>query len=74
MAAEKLTQDVLDYLDANAELDSLKYAEKVNLDHQKIIGAIKGLQMREDVSRFLFLLLFAFVSYIQGCQCVRQHH
>ena len=44
-----LNEVILQFLDANSTLDSLKFASDQNLDHQKVVGAIKSLQINEGV-------------------------
>ena len=46
----ELTETILAYLDKNSQLNTLDYAKANNLDHQKVIGAIKSLQTHEGVS------------------------
>lgn len=43
----ELNEEILKFLDTNSKLESLQYAEKLNLDHQKVVGAIKSLQINE---------------------------
>jgi hypothetical protein len=45
----ELQEEILLYLEANGSLDTLDYAEKKHLDHQKVVGAIKSLQITEGV-------------------------
>lgn len=45
----ELNEEILQFLDKNSGFDSLEYAEKNKLDHQKIVGAIKSLQINEGV-------------------------
>lgn len=45
-----LNEQMLQFLEANSTLDSLKYASDQNVDHQKVVGAIKSLQINEGVS------------------------
>ena len=45
----ELNEEILKFLDTNSKLESLQYAEKLNLDHQKVVGAIKSLQINEGV-------------------------
>ena len=40
----ELTDEILDYLSKHDALNSLEYGEARQLDHQKVIGAIKSLQ------------------------------
>jgi phenylalanyl-tRNA synthetase alpha chain len=46
----ELNEEILDYLDKNGQLDTYEYANKFNLDHQKVIGAVKSLQTTEGVN------------------------
>jgi phenylalanyl-tRNA synthetase alpha chain len=48
----ELNEEILDYLDKNGQLDTYEYANKFNLDHQKVIGAVKSLQTTEGVNYF----------------------
>ena len=45
-----LNEEVLKYLAQNNKLDTLKFASLLNVDHQKVIGAVKSLQALGDVS------------------------
>lgn len=45
----QLTDRVLQYLDKNDGVDTLKLAEKFEEDHQKVIGAVKSLQSLGDI-------------------------
>lgn len=45
-----LNEEILEFIDKNASLDTLEYAKQHNLDHQKVIGAIKSLQTFEGVN------------------------
>lgn len=56
----ELNQDILNFLDKNASLDTLDYAKQNNLDHQKVVGAVKSLQTYEGVSDRLRLNTSAF--------------
>lgn len=49
----ELSEEILEYLNANAFLDSWEHSKAHNLDHQKVIGAIKSLQTTEGVSSSL---------------------
>lgn len=51
-----LNQEVLEYLEKNSKLDTYEYAQAHNLDHQKVVGAIKSIQIYEGVC-----LIFAFI-------------
>lgn len=44
-----MNEDILKFLEANANFDSLEYADKLKLDHQKVVGAIKSLQINEGL-------------------------
>ncbi len=46
----ELNEEILDYLDKNGLLDTYEYANKFDLDHQKVIGAVKSLQTTEGVN------------------------
>ena len=46
----ELNEEILNYLEKNASLDTYEYAKSNNLDHQKVVGAIKSLQTNEGVS------------------------
>ena len=56
--ATELMEKVLEYLSQHDQADSLDLAKHFNVDHQKIIGAIKSLEFFEGVSTFTFILLF----------------
>jgi len=45
----ELNEQLLQFLDKNSSFDSLEYAEQNKIDHQKIVGAIKSLQINEGV-------------------------
>ena len=45
----ELNEEILAYLDANSQLDTLEYSKLKNLDHQKVVGAVKSLQTTEGV-------------------------
>lgn len=47
-----LNNDILLYLNENSELDSIDYAQKHNIDHQKVVGSIKSLQSQSEGVRF----------------------
>lgn len=44
-----LNEELLEFIDKNNFLNTLEYANTHNLDHQKVIGAIKSLQTNEGV-------------------------
>ena len=46
----ELSEEILLYLDTAQTLDTLEYSKKHDLDHQKVIGAVKSLQTTEGVS------------------------
>lgn len=43
----ELNEEILKYLDKNETLDSLAYSRENKLDHQKVVGAIKSLEINE---------------------------
>ncbi len=43
-----LNDEILNYLDKNGNLDTLSYAKSVDVDHQKVVGAIKSLQSQSQ--------------------------
>ena len=45
----ELNEEILNYLANNYQLDTFEYASKFNLDHQKVIGAVKSLQTTDGV-------------------------
>jgi phenylalanyl-tRNA synthetase alpha chain len=45
-----LSEKLLQYLDGHERVDTLHLAAVFNVDHQKIIGAVKSLQALGDVS------------------------
>lgn len=45
----ELNEEILEYLSKNAELNTLDYSKEKNLDHQRVIGAIKSLQTTEGL-------------------------
>lgn len=47
----ELNQEILEFLDKSTKLDTYEYANTHNLDHQKVVGAIKSLQTHEGVRR-----------------------
>lgn len=53
----ELNQEILEYL-AKADkqtLDTFEYARVNNLDHQKVVGAVKSLQTHEGVNKPHFI-------------------
>ena len=48
----ELNDEILNFLDKNESLDTYQYAKSKNLDHQRVVGAIKSLQTTEGVSTF----------------------
>lgn len=44
-----LNEQILQFLEANSTLDSLKFSTEQNIDHQKVVGAIKSLQINEGL-------------------------
>lgn len=48
--ASDLSEKVLHYLDTHESVDTLHLAVLFNVDHQKVIGAVKSLQALGDVS------------------------
>lgn len=46
---EELPQRLLKILSDSDVFNSLELAEKLNLDHQKVIGGIKSLQTHQNV-------------------------
>ncbi len=59
----ELNEEILQFLDKNSSFDSLEYAEKSKIDHQKIVGAIKSLQINEGVC-LKFTFYFCSGSYL----------
>lgn len=49
--AENAQADLLAYLNTYDELNTLLYANEHNIDHQDVIGAIRSIQSRGDVSQ-----------------------
>lgn len=49
----ELNQEILDFLAKNPQLDTFEYARAHNLDHQKVVGAIKSLQTNEAVKNLI---------------------
>ncbi len=47
----ELNEEILDYLSKNSELNTLDYSKAKNLDHQRVIGAIKSLQTTDGVCK-----------------------
>lgn len=45
----ELNEEILKFIDTNCKLDSLEYAEKQKLDHQRVVGAIKSLAINEGL-------------------------
>lgn len=45
---------ILTEIDKVGEIDTLSFARKINVDHQKIVGAVKSLQTHSDVRFVLF--------------------
>ena len=54
----ELNDEILNYLETNSNLDTYQYAKTNQLDHQKVVGAVKSLQTNEGVSK-----LFDFFIY-----------
>lgn len=48
-STENLPQQILDFLQESNEFNSIQLAQQWNLDHQKVIGAIKSLLANEGV-------------------------
>lgn len=46
-----LNEQLLEYINKNNYINTLEYANCHDLDHQKVIGAIKSLQTNEGVIR-----------------------
>lgn len=47
----ELSQEILEYLEKGKnELDTFEFARVHNLEHQKVVGAVKSLQSYEGVS------------------------
>jgi hypothetical protein len=55
--AGSLVQHLLNLLADADLLNSLTLARQLNIDHQRIVGAIKSLQTMEDVSLFVLFLI-----------------
>ena len=45
----ELTDTLLNLVNDNESIDSQEVADTLNIDHQKIVGAIKSLQSLEEV-------------------------
>lgn len=45
----EINEEILEFIEKNSTLDTLEYAKEHNLDHQKVVGAIKSLQTNEGV-------------------------
>ena len=56
----ELNDEILSYLDKNSNLDTYEYAKANQLDHQKVVGAIKSLQTNEGVSKIFSNKMFFF--------------
>lgn len=50
MAAESLNQLILEKVNENGSVDSLRLSEEINKDHQLLVGAVKSLQTLGNVS------------------------
>ena len=61
----ELNEEILNYLNTNSELNTLDYSKEKNLDHQRVIGAIKSLQTTEGVKTLLLDILFFTFFYEQ---------
>lgn len=64
----ELNEEILNFLEANTSFDSLEYAEKNQLDHQKVVGAIKSLQINEGVRcrlKYFYILFIKLNFYSQ---------
>ncbi|EGT32811.1 CBN-FARS-1 protein [Caenorhabditis brenneri] len=48
-STDNLPQQILDFLGSSNEFNSIQLAQQWNIDHQKLIGAIKSLQTNEGV-------------------------
>lgn len=62
----ELNQEILEYL-AKADkktLDTFEYARVNNLDHQKVVGAVKSLQTHEGVNKPDFTSVHLFYIYL----------
>ncbi len=45
----ELQEEILQFLDKNVSFDTFEYSEQKKLDHQKVIGSVKSLQIHEGV-------------------------
>lgn len=52
----ELSEQILEYIDKHATLDTLQYSKSNQLDHQKVIGAVKSIQTYEGVIIFMFYM------------------
>jgi hypothetical protein len=52
-----LNEEILSYLNLKNELDSIEYAEKHNLDHQKVVGSIKSLHSQSEGVNYIFIYM-----------------
>ena len=50
MATESLNQLILEKVNENGSVDTLRLSEEINKDHQLLVGAVKSLQTLGDVS------------------------
>ena len=64
-----LADRILQYLAENASFNTLDLANKWDVDHQKIVGAIKSLQAKGDVSHSIFINLCTNLHSSMDCTC-----
>ena len=57
-----LNEEILEFIDKHTSINTLDYAKEHNLDHQKVVGAIKSLQTNDGVIQFLFFNLKLFID------------
>jgi hypothetical protein len=50
MSSEALDRRILSILDTKGSVDTLELANEWKLDHQAVVGAVKSLQVLDEVS------------------------
>ena len=74
----ELNQEILEYLaktEKQQTLDTFEYARVNNLDHQKVVGAVKSLQTHEGVNKLDFTLsrlIYIYLIDLNRCSLVAE--
>ena len=59
----ELSDKLLKFLEENGSLDSQEISNSLDIDHQKIVGAIKSLQSLEDVRKGKCFIIAHIMQY-----------